>query len=317
MKEEIRRDVKLGVLEEVPPNTPTTWCSRMCIQTKKKGKPRRVIYLQPVNRHAVRQTYIGESPFEIVNEVPTNTFRNTVDAWNGYHSVPIKEEDRHVTTFIAPWGRFRYRTTPQGFITAQDAYNHRFDLITRDFKHKKRCVDDSIIWGNTVEEIFMRTCEYLSLTSAAGIIMNSDKFKFAERCVEFLGLELKENSIKPGRELINSIRDFSRPQDLSSTRSWFGLIEQVAWGFSKAKVMEPFRHLLKPKSDFKWTHDLNHAFEMSKEEIIQAIKHGVKTFEPNKPNCLATDWSKEGIGFCLLQKRCEWSNLTPICCPGV
>ena len=163
----------------------------------------------------------------------------------------------------------------------------------------------------------MRTCEYLSLTSAAGIIMNSDKFKFAERCVEFLGLELKENSIKTGGELINSIRDFSRPQDLSSTRSWFGLIEQVAWGFSKAKVMEPFRHLLKPKSDFKWTHDLNHAFEMSKEEIIQAIKHGVKTFEPNKPNCLATDWSKEGIGFCLLQKRCEWSNLTPICCPGV
>ena len=37
---ELRRDVRLGVLEEVPPNTPTTWCSRMCIQTKKNGKPR-------------------------------------------------------------------------------------------------------------------------------------------------------------------------------------------------------------------------------------------------------------------------------------
>ena len=46
VEKEIRRDVKLGVLEEVPPNTPTTWCCRMVIQTKKNGKPRRVIDLQ-------------------------------------------------------------------------------------------------------------------------------------------------------------------------------------------------------------------------------------------------------------------------------
>ena len=59
---------------------------------------------------------------------------------------------------------------------AQDAYNHRFDLITRDFKFMKRCVDDSIIWVNTIEEIFDRTCEYLTLTGAAGIIMDPEKF---------------------------------------------------------------------------------------------------------------------------------------------
>ena len=194
----------MGVLEEVPPNTPTTWCSRMCIQTKKNGKPRRVIDLQPVSKHAVRQTYTGESPFEIVSEVPPHTYRTTLDAWNGYHSVPIREEDRHVTTFITPWGRFRYRTTPQGFLAAQDAYNHRFDLITRDFIKKKRCVDDSILWGETIEEIFFNTCEYLSLTGAAGIIMNPDKFVFGKKRLEFLGFELTETGIEPGKDLIKS-----------------------------------------------------------------------------------------------------------------
>ena len=64
VEEELRRDVRLGVLEEVPPNTPTTWCSRMCIQTKKNGGPRRVIDLQPVNKHAVRQTYKKEGNCE-------------------------------------------------------------------------------------------------------------------------------------------------------------------------------------------------------------------------------------------------------------
>ena len=162
--EELRRDVRLGVLEEVPTNTPTTWCSRMCIQVKKNGKPRRTIDLQALNKHAVRQTHATETPFHIVSAVPPNTFKTTMDAWNGYHSVPIKEEDRHLTTFITPWGRFRYRTTPQGFLAAMDAYNHRFDLIVRDFQDMKRCVDDSILWGHSIEETFIKTCQYLSLT---------------------------------------------------------------------------------------------------------------------------------------------------------
>ena len=43
MKADIDRDVKLGVLEEIGLNTPTTWCSRMCIKTKKNRKPQRTI----------------------------------------------------------------------------------------------------------------------------------------------------------------------------------------------------------------------------------------------------------------------------------
>ena len=33
-----------------------------------------------------------------------------------------------------------------------------------------------------------------------------------------------------------------------------------------------------------------------------------------KITCLATDWSKTGMGFCLLQKQCKCSQITPICC---
>ena len=312
---ELRRDVRLGVLEEVPPNTPTTWCSRMCIQVKKSGKPRRTIDLQALNKHAVRQTHGAETPFHIASGVPPNTYRTTTDAWNGYHSVPIREEDRHVTTFVTPWGRFRYRTTPQGFLAAMDAYNHRFDLVTRDFKDKKRCVDDSILWGDTIEDTFLRTCEYLTLTGRAGIIMNPEKFVFCRRKLEFLGFELTEDGVEPGRELLKSIQDFPRPRDISGIRSWFGLVEQVAWAFSKTNVMSPLRHLLSPSSEFVWSQELNDSFERSKHEIVSAVKKGVKSFYPKRVTCLATDWSKSGIGFCLLQKVCSCTEITPVCCP--
>ena len=38
----------------------------------------------------------------------------------GYHSVPIREKDRHLSTFITPWGQYRYETCPQGYAASQD-----------------------------------------------------------------------------------------------------------------------------------------------------------------------------------------------------
>ena len=40
----------------------------------------------------------------------------------------------------------------------------------------------------------------------------------------------------------------------------------------------------------------------------------MKTFDMSKITCLGTDWSKQGLGFCLLQKNCNCSEITPICC---
>ena len=45
------RDVALGVLEKVWPNTPVIWCSRRVVTSKADGTPRCTIDLQPQNRH--------------------------------------------------------------------------------------------------------------------------------------------------------------------------------------------------------------------------------------------------------------------------
>lgn len=126
---DLERDVRIGVLEQVSQNTPTTWCSRMVVTSKADGTPRRTVDLQPQNRHSVRQTHHVPSPFHLADRVPQGMKKTVTDAWNGYHSVPIREEDRHFTTFITPWGRYRYKVAPQGFMASGDAYNQRFELL--------------------------------------------------------------------------------------------------------------------------------------------------------------------------------------------
>ena len=51
------------------------------------------------------------------------TKKKTVfDCWNGYHSIPLHEDDQHLTSFISLWGRFRHKVAPQGYIASGDGY---------------------------------------------------------------------------------------------------------------------------------------------------------------------------------------------------
>ena len=115
-KEEVKagldQDVLLRVLEPAPVGESDTWCHRMVVCAKKRnGKPCRTVDFQPLNVHATRETHHTHSPFQQAISVPNGKRKSVFDVWNSYHSVPISEEDRHLNTFITPWGRYRYKTT--------------------------------------------------------------------------------------------------------------------------------------------------------------------------------------------------------------
>ena len=314
VKAGLDQDVRLGVLEEVPIGEPVTWCHRMVVCAKKNGKPRRTVDFQPLNMHAVRETHHTPSPFHQARSVPPNTKKTVLDAWNGYHSVPIREEDRHLTTFITPWGRYRYKTTPQGYIASGDGYTRRYDALVTDINNKTKCVDDALLWANTLEESFHQTVEWLDTCGRNGVVLNPEKFTFGADTVEFAGFEIGPTDVKPAKHFTKAIQDFPKPSSITDIRSWFGLINQVSYAFSMAKEMEPFRDLLKPKSTFYWDQQLDDLFNESKKIITQEVEHGVKIFDNTRPTCIATDWSKTGIGFWLLQKHCTCPGSTPICC---
>ena len=84
-----------------------------------------------------------------------------------------------------------------------------------------------------------------------------------------------------------------------------GLVNQVAYAFAQSGPMAPFRDLLsKKKKDWSWTQELTEIFENSKQKIVDLIKEGVCTFRKDLVTCIATDWSRTGIGFSLCQKHC-------------
>ena len=310
----LEQDVRLGVIEPVPIGTPVTWCHRMVVVPKRSGKPRRTVDLQQLNKHAVRETHHTESPFHQARSVPQNTYKTVSDAWNGYHSIYIQEEDRHFTTFITPKGRYRYCVAPQGYLASGDAYTRRFDEIALDFPRKTKCIDDTLMWSDSITEAFHHAVDWLDLCGRNGIVLNPAKFTFAKKTVEFAGFEITSNSVKPCPRILDAIKDFPTPMNITDVRSWFGLVNQVSYAFATADRMLPFRDLLKPGKPFEWNEKMDNLFNESKVLITNEIKEGVEIYDKSKPTCLATDWCKDGIGFWLLQKHCRCATINPLCC---
>ena len=307
-------DESLGVIERVPDGIPTTWLHRMVVVAKHNGEPRRTVDLSPLNKYCKRETHVTVPPFRQARLIPANTWKTVTDAWSGYHSALIREEDRHLTTFITEWGRYRYRVAPQGYVSSNDGYSKRYDEIIEPVLRKAKVTDDTVMWDRDLEEHWWRVIDFLEIVGRNGIILNGDKFQFCDRTVDFAGFRVSDDKVEPLPKYLQAIKTFPTPKNISDVRSWYGLVNQVAHYAQLRELVAPLKPLLSSKSQFYWTDELQTLFDQSKTAIVEAIKNGVEIFDPNLPTKLQTDYSKTGLGFYLAQKHCECQGVKHDCC---
>ena len=98
------------------------------------------------------------------------------DAWKEYHSVPLRESDCYLTTFVTPFGHWFYKRAPQGFLSSGNGCNGQPDTILSDFGRKEHIVDDTIFHDNDLEEPWWRTIDFLATVGWTGILLNPRKF---------------------------------------------------------------------------------------------------------------------------------------------
>ena len=321
VKAQLDEDVRRGVVEPVPTGEATEWCARMVVVGKKNGQPRRTVDFQRLNAACQRETHHTPVPFDMVSSVPPHTYKTVADAFWGFHQVELDQESRRLTTFITPWGRYRYRRTPMGHCSASDAYTRRFDEAIQDVPRKYKCVDDTLLYATSVEEAFWHVYHFLETCAHAGITLKPEKFSFCRKEIDFVGFRLSWETYQPAAERLSAIRGFSMPEQpcIKDVRSWYGLVNQLAPFLATAPLMEPFRDLLRKPTGKKvyWDEQLQLRFQEAQETICRLARDGLFYYDKSRPTAVVTDWSREGIGFVVLQQHCGCtSTATPFCCSG-
>ena len=97
--------------------------------------------------------------------------------------------------------------------------------------------------------------------------------------MEFAGLKITPTGVSPTDTILNAIQNFTQPSDIAGARSWFRLVNQVAWAYSISLIMQPFRELVEVNSKFMWNDTLTQIFENSKQILINKVKKDIQSFD--------------------------------------
>ena len=302
---------ELNLLESqhiiTPVTEATTWCAPIVVTPKKNSeKIRMCVDLSHLNRFVIRERYQSPTPAEAVADIAASDAKifTVLDALKGYHQCPLDQVSQSLTTFITPFGWYKYLRAPYGISSISEHYNRKMTEAFRGLTGFRRIVDDFVIYDSNISDHENHVKQFLQCCADCNISLNTDKCQFFQRQVTFAGFQLSADGYQVDPSITTAITAYPSPTNRSELRSFIGLVNQLSTSTNTlATLLGPIRPLLSTKNEFLWS--------TTQEEALNQVKKSLTTspllsfFDINKPTRLCTDASRQGLGFILQQKTAD------------
>jgi len=116
VKNEIASMLRQGVIS--PVTVPTEWCSGIVPVPKPNGRVRICVDVAPLNKAVQRKTHPMGSVDESLAMLGESRVFTKLDANSSFWQIPLDEDSKLLTTFVTPFGRFRFNRLPFGISSA-------------------------------------------------------------------------------------------------------------------------------------------------------------------------------------------------------
>ena len=137
-------------------------------------------------------SYPLTTPHEAVYSMtPGAQWFSMCDTKNGYHQVMLHEDSRDYTCFMTPWGRYRFKRAPHGFIISGKKYNFEVDIALGGIQNIAKVVNDISCCMVTFPNHVKRVVEIFTRSREHGITLCPKKLVFVQLEVKFVRLHYR------------------------------------------------------------------------------------------------------------------------------
>ena len=134
----------------------------------------------------------------------------------------IDEDSQLLTTFITPYGRFKFMRAPYGISSISEHYNRRMDEAFAGLSGYRRIVDDVVIYD--CEEAVHRdhVRQFLQRCVDRRVTLNRDKCRFSQPEIKFAGFILSGEGYRVDSSIVEALLKFPTPTNRTDLRAFIG-----------------------------------------------------------------------------------------------
>lgn len=293
---EVKKMLDAGVVRES--NSP--WCSPPVMVPKPDETWRVCNNYIAVNQVTRKDKWPLPRMEDLVDELTGAKWFTSVDLKAGYWHIPIKEEDKCKTAFIAGDLLVEYNVMPFGLTNAPSTFARFMHSILGRVKNTIIYLDDILAYNLTKEENIATVNEIFEILDKWNLKVNIGKCKFFQNEVKFLGFIVSGTGIRSNPEKVEPIKKLTSPSSVKELQQFLGLCT-FYHRFIKnlSSIASPLYKLLQKESTWSWTQKEESIFRELKETLMSLPELSYPN--SNLPYEIHCDASNVGLGAVLVQ----------------
>ena len=269
---EVDNLLKAGLIREVKY---PEWLANVVVVPKKGGKWRVCVDYTDLNDACPKDSFPLPRIDQIVDASVGHDMLSFLDAFSGYHQIPMYPPNVEKTSFITPHGLFCYIVMPFGLKNAGATYQR---LVTKMFrsllgKTMEVYIDDILkVLGKTMErpDHANHMQQAFDLLRTYGMKLNPTKCAFGVSAGWFLGFMMTQRGIEANPSQLKAIIESLAPSSRKEVQQLTGRLAALGRFISRfIDRLKPFFATLRGANRAGWNEECDRAFTQIKQYLAE------------------------------------------------
>ena len=248
------------------------WLANTMVVKKKTGKWQVCVDFTDLNRACPKDPFPMPRIDQLVDATVGHPRISFLNAFQGYHQIPLALDNQEKTAFVAPVGNYHYKVMPFGLKNAGSTYQR---MMIKMFepqlgKNVEVYIDDMVVKSKLVSEHLTDLTSIFKILREHKLRLNASKCSFGVGSGNFLGYMVTHKGIEVNPDQIKATNNLQPPQNPKEVQKLTRMMAALNRFISRsADKCRPFFLLLHKWKEFEWSEECVVAFQ----ELKQYLSH--------------------------------------------
>ena len=193
-----------------------------------------------------------------------------LDAFQGYHQIPLALDDQEKTSFVTPVGNYHYKVMSFSLKNTRSTYQRMMMKMfeSQMGKNIEVYIDDMVVKSKIVSEHIRDLANIFKILRGHKLRLNASKCSFGVGSGKFLSYMVTRQGIEVNPDQVRAINNLQPPRNPKEVQKLTGMTAALNRFISRsADWCRPFFLLMNKWKGFEWTEECAQAFQQLKDYL--------------------------------------------------